>query len=210
MQVSISQPRVLAPRRGTGVAGETLALLAVVVVGLLAGLGWLYVLRGLNWLTSGPRIGDSLPLLQLAGFDAQPLLRVVVAWLLVGLLAGVALSWIPRWRRTVFAGLLAFVLLLIASQASYALARNLRFSDIAFTRAPGAGPWLEALLFTVGCALPGRAVAGAKRGRIRRVASATLFGAPSELHVSGGEDRDTAKHEGDRDRVRDDRDGVRA
>jgi hypothetical protein len=191
-----------------GLAGGTCALLAVVVVGLLAGLGWLYVLRGLNWFSSGPVIGDALPLLQLAGFDGQPLVRVIVAWLLVGLVAGVALSWMPRLRRTALAGLFALALLLLASQTSYALARNLRFSDVVFSRAPGQGPWLEALVFTVGCALPGRA--GAKRGRVRRVAPTTLFGAPSELHVGGGEDRDAAQDEGDRDRMRDDRDGVRA
>ena len=55
-----------------------------VLVGLLAGYGWLYVLRGLGWLGAGPAVGDALPLLQLAGFDGQPLLRVVVAWLLAG------------------------------------------------------------------------------------------------------------------------------
>jgi hypothetical protein len=166
----MSQPRVLASapaRRAAGLAGGTLAQLAVVFVGLLAGLGWLYELRGLNLFSSGPSIGDSLPLLQLAGFDGQPLVRVIVAWLLVGLLAGVALSWMPRLRRIVLAGVFALALLLLASQASDALARNLRFSDVVFTRAPGQGPWLEALLFTVGCALPGRAVARAKRRGVR-------------------------------------------
>jgi hypothetical protein len=206
----MSHERVPDRGRVTGFAGQTLALVGVVIVGLLAGLGWLYALRGLNWFSAGPSIGDSLPLLQLAGFDGQPLLRVVVAWLLVGVLAGVALSWVPRPRRTLFAGLFALALLLLASQASYALARNLRFTSILFARAPGAGPWLEALLFTVGCALPGRAVAGAKRRRIRRVAPASLLGASSELDVGGGQDGDAAEDDGDRGRVREDCDRVRA
>ena len=76
--------RGAAMRRGGGVGG-----VLGVLVGLLAGFGWLYVLRGLDWLGVGPRIADALPLLQLAGFDGQPLLRVVVAWVLAGALAGV-------------------------------------------------------------------------------------------------------------------------
>lgn len=213
VQVSISQPRALASgpaRRAASLAGGTLTLIAVVIVALLAGLGWLYVLRGLGWLNSGPNVADSLPLLQLAGYDGQPLLRVVVAWLLVGLVAGLALRRTPRLRRTAFAGLLALALLLLASQASYALARNLRFSAVVFSRGPGAGPWLEALAFAVGCALPGRAVASAERGGLGRAAPRTLFGGPSELHVSGGQDGNATQNDPDRDRMGDDRDGVRA
>src|SRR5581483_5207854 len=56
-------------------------VLPVVVVALLVGIGWLYVLRGLGWFGFGPRVHDSLPLLQLAGFDAQPLARLAVGWL---------------------------------------------------------------------------------------------------------------------------------
>jgi hypothetical protein len=48
------------------------------------------------------------------------------------------------------------ILLLIASQAADALARNLRFRDVLVTREPGLGPWLEALAFAIGCALPRR------------------------------------------------------
>jgi hypothetical protein len=42
-----------------------------------ASVGLLYHLRHLRWLAIGPRIPDSLPLLQLAGFDGQPLARVL-------------------------------------------------------------------------------------------------------------------------------------
>jgi hypothetical protein len=59
----------------------------------------------------------------------------------------------------------AFVLLL-ASDASYALARNLRFWPVATGRAPSAGPWLEALLLAIGAVLPltwPAVVAGSRR-----------------------------------------------
>ena len=54
-------------------------------------IGLLYSFRGLGWFSGGPRIGDALPLLQLAGFDGQPLDRVLVAGVL-----GWAGSWCFR------------------------------------------------------------------------------------------------------------------
>jgi enterochelin esterase-like enzyme len=41
-------------------------------------------------------------------------------------------------------------LLLLASDASFALARNLRLSDVLLNRAPGIGPWVEGLLLAAG------------------------------------------------------------
>jgi hypothetical protein len=133
-------------------AGATLA----VVVGLVIGFGWTYVFRGFGWLSFGPRVGDALPLLQLAGFDAQPLARVFLAWLLAGAVVGVALGRMPAPRRTVLALALAVPALLVASQAANAVARNLRFDDVLWHRRPGIGPWVEGLLLAVGCALAGR------------------------------------------------------
>jgi len=130
------------------------AVLIGVIVALIAGIGWLYVLRGLHLFAVGPPVPDALPLLQLARTDLQPLLRVVLAWLPAGAVAGLALARIGRPQRAVIGALTALVLLLLASQASDALARNLRFSQVLWSRSPGPGPWLEALLFAVGCALP--------------------------------------------------------
>lgn len=198
-------PNLLA-RSTAGGVGFVLA----VVLGVLIGEGWLYVLREQGWLPSGPRVGDSLPLLQLAGFDGQPLLRVIVAWLLAGLVTGLALSRVAPLRRGVAAGLLALVLLLAASQASDALARNLSFSAVAFSRTPGLGPWLGALLFGLACALPRRSVAGSQPGR--RILG---FGHPasipgsSQLGLGSGENRDAGQDQGDRAQVRGDRDRVR-
>jgi hypothetical protein len=198
--------RALAPVRA---AGAGASFVVVVVLGLLAGDGWLYILRGVGWFAVGPAVGDSLPLLQLAGFDGQPLLRVALAWLLAGGVAGLALTRVsPRWRAGLV-GVLALVLLALASQASYALARNLRFTSVLLNRGPGLGPWLEALLFTAGCVLPRRSVSRPRRRRVRRppVLSAR---SPGHFGLGGGEDGNAAEHDRDRHQVGDDRNGVRA
>jgi enterochelin esterase-like enzyme len=134
-------------RVAAGAAGVAALLVATVV-----GTGTLYALRGLGWLGVGPRVGDSLPLLQLAGFDGQPLVRVTVAWLVVGFALGIALIRLEPLRRGALVGTAGLLLLLLASDASYALARNLRFTAILPNRAPGLGPWLEGLLLAAGCA----------------------------------------------------------
>ena len=77
------------------VAGNGVVLTGAVVAGLLAGEGWLYVLRGAGWLDAGPNVGDSLPLLALAGADGQPLLRVLISWLLAGAMAAVVMVRLP-------------------------------------------------------------------------------------------------------------------
>ncbi len=205
--------QVLAGGRAPRMAGAVrsgLAGLLVVTVGLLAGYGWLYVLRAAGWFAAGPKVGDSLPLLQLAGFDAQPLSRVVVAWLLAGALAGLALIRAGPGRRAVLAGVLALLLLLLAAQAAYALARNLRLTDVLLSRDPGLGPWLEAVLFGAGCALPRGFVPGRKRKRVRSVAAVPMLGELRHLGLGGGQHRDAAEHDGDRGQVGEDRDGVRA
>jgi hypothetical protein len=187
------------PRRvptAVNVAASTIAFTVAVVAGSLAGEGWLYVLRGAGWLHSGPSVADSLPLLALAGADGQPLFRVAIAWVLAGALTGVALLRLPPPHRAALAGALCLVLLLFASQASYALVRNLALSSVITSRAPGAGPWLEALGFAVGCALPGRAIAGMQW--VRRVQRPRTLALGGELGVRGGEDRDAAEHHDDR------------
>jgi enterochelin esterase-like enzyme len=130
-------------------AAAGLALLVVVV----AGTGLLYGMRGFGWLDAGPRLGDALPLLQLAGFDAQPLPRIAAAWLLAGAVFGLALIRVRPDRRVVIAAAGALFLLLFASDACFALARNLRLSDVLAARLPGAGAWIEGTLFGVGATL---------------------------------------------------------
>jgi enterochelin esterase-like enzyme len=147
-------------------AGATVA----VVIGTLSGVGLLYSLRQLHWLTAGPSIPDALPLLQLAGFAGQPAARVIVAWIPAGVVLGLALIRFPAPRRTLLILMFGAVLLLFASDASYALARNLRFETVLLNREPGLGPWVECLLLAAGGVLPWawsrRRPRAAERGRL--------------------------------------------
>ncbi len=136
------------------VVGKSILVLLILVLTLLVGIGLLYQLRALHGLTLGMRIGDSLPLLQLAGSDGQPLGRVAAAWLIAGAILGLALIRVPPLRRALLAGILGTLLLLLASDAAFALARNDRFGYLLWHRLPGAGPWWEGLMFALGCWLP--------------------------------------------------------
>ncbi|HET9719837.1 MAG TPA: alpha/beta hydrolase-fold protein [Solirubrobacteraceae bacterium] len=128
------------------------AVLVAIPVGLLA-VGLLYSLRQRQLLAVGPPVPDALPLLQLAGFSAQPLGRLLAASLLAGIAGGALLAGMTRLRRGVTVGLTATALLLITSDASFALAHNLRFGPILLSRAPGLGSWLEGLLVAAGAIL---------------------------------------------------------
>ena len=137
-----------------GIAGSLLGA-AALLVGSLTALGLLYELRQLRLFAVGPRVSDALPLLQLADFDAQPFGRVLAAMLLAGLVLGLALIRLDRRRRAVLVGVFALLLMLTDSDASYALTRNLSFDQVLLNRAPGPGPWLEAVLLTAGSAVTG-------------------------------------------------------
>ncbi|MGZ4172217.1 MAG: hypothetical protein ACXVRN_12710 [Solirubrobacteraceae bacterium] len=186
-----------------------MATLLIIVAGLVAGTGWLYVLRGLHWLDVGPRISDSLPLLQLATFDGQPLLRVLVAWVLAGAMTGVALSRTPPHRRLAPALAVGLVALLLAAQESYALTRNLNFSATVFSHSPGLGPVLEAIAFALGCWLPRRLDDG-DRPRSGRRSLASMISGLDDRAVRGGERRDAGQHDRDREPVRQARRHARA
>ena len=89
-----------------------------------------------------------------AGFDGQPIARVAAAWLPIGYVFGLA---VPRARPLWLAlGAAAFgaLLLVAASNASFALADNLRLTAVLWHRLPPLGPWLEAGLFAIGALLP--------------------------------------------------------
>ena len=147
----VSRPAVL--RAGRTAAAGALAI-ALTLAASVTSIGLLYELRRLGWFAAGPSVPDALPLLQLAGFAGQPLARVLAAGLLTGMGLGALLIGLrPGARATIVALTGAFVLLL-ASDASYALARNLRFWPVAQQRAPGLGPSLEAVLLATGAGLP--------------------------------------------------------
>ena len=163
------------------VVGESVLGAAAILACSAAVLGLLYTMRQLGWLAVGPPVPDALPLLQLAGFDAQPLARVLVATLLVGLALGVVLIRVERRRRVVLVAVFALFVMLLGSDASYALARNLRLGPILLNRSPAVGPCLEALVLALASALPGpignvRLPAALPPLRDRRVLAPALAG----------------------------------
>jgi hypothetical protein len=69
---------------------------ALIVAG---GVGWLNVLGGVPLLDAGPLVPGALPLQRLAGNEAQPLVRVLVAWIGAGLVMGAVLAAAGRTGR---------------------------------------------------------------------------------------------------------------
>ncbi|HET9105034.1 MAG TPA: alpha/beta hydrolase-fold protein [Solirubrobacteraceae bacterium] len=166
---------VRSPLRAAAAWGAGLSAgVLVVALALGAGTGLLYTLRQHGLLAAGPRVHDALPLLQLAGFDGQPLARVVAAWLAAGFAAGVAGLRLAPARRLVVGLLIATPLALLASDASFALARNLHLMSVLHDRTPPLGPWLQAALLALGAAVPGWA---ARRARGRAETGPVYVGA---------------------------------
>jgi hypothetical protein len=106
---------------------RTVLAAATVVAGTAAGVGWLYLLRDTGALRAGPALHDALALDRLAGRDAQPLLRVIAAFVPAGLFVGLALRALTRLGRTaraLLAGVPAYVLLGVIGTASDAVTRS--------------------------------------------------------------------------------------
>jgi len=136
---------------------------------VLAGFGWLYLLREGGVLGIPPRVPRALGLQQLAGDDAQPLARMALAWLAGGALIGSALegfSGLGRlWRTATFA-LTSAVLLVLLGAAADALTNNQRLSAHITGQLGNAGSWVALGLLVTGFELGGRL-----RGALRSAAS---------------------------------------
>jgi hypothetical protein len=97
---------------------------AFLVVVVAAAIGWMYLLRGAGLLPWGPAVPAALPLQQLAGSDAQPLLRVAAAWIPAGAVAALVLrrAGVGKVSRLVLTGVLVTALLIVAGAVSDAAA----------------------------------------------------------------------------------------
>ena len=134
-------------------ASAFVAACLCVVVAVVAGTGWLYLLREFHGLAAGPRFDGALPLQQLARGDAQPLLRMIVAWLPAGLALGASLGLLTRLPRLIRAAVTAFgsaVLLLLASAVSDAIAENDSVSTHVSNAFSRDGVWLAVGLVACG------------------------------------------------------------
>ena len=125
--------------RALEAVGRAIAFALIITLSLITGVGLLYLLRGAGALAVGSSISDALPLLQLAGFDSQPLVLVAVAWLAAGVIVGLAPIRIDPLPRTLCTAALSLSLLLLSSDAAFALARNLSLSMSCFIARPGSG-----------------------------------------------------------------------
>lgn len=146
-----------------------LAAAVALIVAVVAGVGWLYLLRDTRWLDAGPALRDALPLQRLAGHGDQPLLRLVVAWLPTGVAAGVALAALTRlrwWARGAVAGVTAFVLLLLAGGVADAVTESDPLTSHLGVQPHRGALWLASALVLAGALIPWPRRAG-RRGATR-------------------------------------------
>lgn len=107
----------------------------------------------------GPTIRGALPLQQLAGGETQPLLRVVLAWLPAGILAGLALAWLTRLGRVGRAAVVAGVsgvLLVAAGAGEDAVAISDPYASHISDQLQRPGNWVAVGLLVIGSLLAGR------------------------------------------------------
>lgn len=127
------------------------------LLGVVAGLGWLYLARSIDALAIGPRVPGALPLQQLAGDDDQPLLRIIVAWIPAGatcavvLDAGTQLSRRARATGVAVTGWLVLVLTGALSDAAAIFASVLGELAAQLGRP---GTWTASLLLALGALAP--------------------------------------------------------
>jgi hypothetical protein len=152
--MTLSMPMPL--RSITGHALRAGAVIVVVVAAVAAGVGWLYALRHVAFLRVGPRLTDALPLQRLAGGAAQPLGRMVAAWLPAGLVAGVGIGLVSHLRRparAVAVFVLTLALVLAVSAASDALTHNEPIRSHLHQQPHRAAAWVAAGLMALGAVL---------------------------------------------------------
>jgi hypothetical protein len=137
--------------------GRSLALAATGLAAVLGGLGWLFLLRGAGILSAGPGLAEALPLQRLAGGAAQPLGRLVVAWLPAGLAAGVLLARAGFARRVTRALLMLVVgaaLLMLLGGFSDAITESDPLGSHLGAQPGRAAIWVAAAPLAAGAAIP--------------------------------------------------------
>jgi hypothetical protein len=128
----------------------------VASVAVAAGIGWLYLLHDAGGLEAGPRIKAALPLQRLAGGAAQPLARLVVAWLPAGLAAGIGVAAVSRLRRlgrTAAIALVGLVILILVGAATEAVTGSEPFVRHLRSEPHRIAIWVAAGLMAAGAAL---------------------------------------------------------
>jgi hypothetical protein len=140
---------------------RALALVVVVIPCTATGIGLLYLVRHAGSLDAGPNVRGALPLQQLAGGEAQPLLRLAIAWLPAGFVAGALGAMVTRLRAAPLAAAVAaetFVILFVAGAAADAIAISDRLAPHLGGQFGRPATWVASALMALG-ALGGALVA---------------------------------------------------
>jgi hypothetical protein len=126
-----------------------------VVVATVAAVGWLYLLRQSGLLDWSPRIRGALPLQQLAGDADQPLARMLIAWVPLGVVAGVlaARARLGLGGTAMVTALTSWALLVIAGAGSDAAAISESIPSHLPAQLTRAGTWVAVALMTGGSVL---------------------------------------------------------
>jgi hypothetical protein len=133
----------------------------IAIASVFAGVGLTYLLRGAGLLALGPNVGGALPLQQLASGESQPLLRMAVAWLAAGAVAGTALEAFTRSRlaaRTVGVALIGWALLVVAGAASDAVAVTGAIGPHLVPQLSRTGTWVATAFLSAGALAQGLAI----------------------------------------------------
>jgi hypothetical protein len=150
--IAVRRPSVI----GTSFRAATGWLVALGA--LFAGVGVLYLIHQEAAFAIGPDVQGALPLEQLAGQDAQPLMHLAIAWVPAGFVAGLALAVLTRLgsvARTVSLAALAWAVLFIAGALSDAIAVNDPLSPHLGPQLTRPGTLVAVALFAAGSWLAG-------------------------------------------------------
>ena len=132
----------------------------------VAGVGLLYLLRNAGVVPLGPKAAGALPLQQLDGSDGQPLARMALAWLPVGIATGAVLVAFTRSSRVLALGvvaLVAWVVLVLSAAGCDAIANNEPFRAHLTSPLGAAGTWVSLVLVVIGAAIGERLAAVSRR-----------------------------------------------
>lgn len=128
----------------------------VVLAAILAAVGVLYLIRSAGTLAAGPRVPGALPLQQLAGGESQPLLRMTIAWVPAGFVAGFAATQLTSLRplaRIALLGVTVAILLLLAGAVADAIAISDPLGPHLLPQVGRVGTWTAVALFELGSLL---------------------------------------------------------
>jgi hypothetical protein len=113
-------------------------------------------------------VSGALPLEELAKRGAQPLLRMLVAWLPAGLAAGFAVALATRLRAVLIGaaiGVLAFLILAASTIGSLSVAHNETFAENVSPGLARSGLWTAVAIVVIGAILGAVAARTGLRGR---------------------------------------------